>query len=60
MTQIWKKKSGRVQSLNNKPHHNTDLGITRSCCGNQIFYHKILQRNYRKIAMNGHFPIIPL
>ena len=39
--------------------YNTDLDITQSCCGSKIFFHGILQRNYRKMT-NGHFPIIPL
>ena len=29
---------GTVQSLYNTPHYNTDLDITWSCCGSQIFY----------------------
>ena len=33
---------------------------TWSNCVSKFFYHEILQRNYRKMTINGHFPIIPL
>ena len=42
------------------PYFKTDLNVTWPCCGSQIFYHGILQRNYRKGSYNGHFPIISL
>ena len=28
---------------------------TKSCCGSQLFYHKILQRNYRKMTKKWSF-----
>ena len=46
-----------VQSLYNMPHYDTDLDITLSCCGSQIFYrnHVILQRIYRKRTIKQRF-----
>ena len=41
-----------MQSLYNTLHYNMDSDITQWCCGSQIFYHGVLQRNYRK---NDHF-----
>ena len=38
----------------------TWLWIKQSCCSSYFFYYGILQRNNRKMTMNGHFPIIPL
>ena len=49
-----------VQFLYKTPHLQQGFDITQSCFGSQIFYHGILQRNYRKMTINGHFPIIPL
>ena len=40
-----------VQSFYNTSSYNTELDVTRSCCGSQIFYHGILQRNYRKMTI---------
>ena len=40
-----------MQSLYNAPH----LGITQACCDFHIFYHGILQRNYRKMTMEWSF-----
>ena len=34
---IENQKQGRVQSLYNSPHYNTDLDITQSCCRSHIF-----------------------
>ena len=50
------KKLDAVQSLNNTLHYNKDLDITRSCCGSHMFYHVILQRNYRKLTMEWNIP----
>ena len=48
-----------VKSFYKKPHYNTDLDITWSCCGSQIFLPcGIVQKNYRKKTINGHFPKI--
>ena len=44
-----------VQLLYNTPHYSMDLDITWSCCGSQIFYHGILQRNYKKITIKWSF-----
>ena len=45
-------------ALYNTPHNNTDL--KRSCRGSKKFSHEISQRNYSKMTINGHFPIIAL
>ena len=57
----------KVQNLSavmffyNTSCYNMDLAITRSYCGSLNFFGQgILQRNYRKMTINGHFPIIPL
>ena len=44
-----------VQTLYNILHYNTDLDITRPCCGSQTFDHWILQRNYRKMTIKWSF-----
>ena len=49
-----------VQSFYNTPRCNMDLDITPSCCGPKFFHSVILQRNYRKMTRNGHFPLIPM
>ena len=40
-----------VKSLYNISSYNTDLDITWSCCGSQMFYNRIFQRNYRKMTV---------
>ena len=49
-----------MQSFYNTPHYNTNLDITWSCSGYQIFYHGILQRNYWKMTMNPKIPFVKL
>ena len=44
-----------VQFLYSTPHYNMDLDITQSCCGFQIIYHGILQRNDRKMCIKWSF-----
>ena len=34
-------------------HYSMEFDITGSCCGSQIFYHEILQKNYRKMTMKS-------
>ena len=37
------------------------LYLLEFCCfGSQYFYHGVLKKNYRKITIKGHFPIILL
>ena len=40
--------SKTAQSFYNTPHYNTDSNITWSCCGSQIFYHGVLQMDYKQ------------
>ena len=44
-----------VQFLYKKLHYHSNLDILRSCCGSQVFYHGILQRNYRKMTIIWSF-----
>ena len=59
LAKALKSSRNKVQSLYNIPHYNTDMNITRSCCGFQIFspwnFTNELQEND-----HGPFPIIPL
>ena len=44
-----------LQSFYNTPHYNMDLDIHGHNVASSFFYHRILQNNYRKMAISWSF-----